>query len=264
MSIMTLLDAHLEQISICAQSIAELPFPPPKIFTNALLQPHDITALIRDTETHERALFSVPPPPPAPKASDLSASSNRRNTTFNLNGGGASIMGGGANAVRAPKRNTAVAAVLGTELVDRIRRGGGGGACTGVGYRTFEGNSRNEVDVETLLEGAEKLLGVYPIPGAGERIASIRQRHARLQASIDYYENRIAEQTIQLNRINRSRDYMDHEPEEEPEAEPPAFQPMTEEDLKREEEEVRQLEQKKRGLEDRVNSMGRDISGVLR
>jgi hypothetical protein len=62
--------------------------------------------------------------------------------------------------VRAPKRNTAVAAVLGTELVERIRKGGGGGAGTGLGYRTFEGSNKNEVDVETLLEGAEKLMGV--------------------------------------------------------------------------------------------------------
>ena len=61
--------------------------------------------------------------------------------------------------MRAPKRNTAVAAVLGTELVERIRRGGGGGAGTGLGYRKYDGN-KNEVGVETLLEGAEKLLGV--------------------------------------------------------------------------------------------------------
>ena len=161
MSVMTLLDNHLEQISLCAASIAELPFPPPKIFTNALLQPHDITALIRDTELHERALFSVPPPPPTPKAQDPSTSKNMRNTTFNINGGGSTgITGGGANEVRAPKRNTAVAAVLGTELVEKIRRGGGGGAGTGLGYRPFDGNNKNEVDVETLLEGAEKLLGV--------------------------------------------------------------------------------------------------------
>lgn len=93
----------------------------------------------------------------------------------------------------------------------------------------------------------------------------MRQRHARLDASIEHYEYRIAEQTTQLSRMNRSRDYIDDEPEEiEAGPEAPAFQPMTSEDLKREEEEVRQLEKKKRGLEDRVNSMGRDISGVLR
>lgn len=172
---MALLDAHLEQISLCATSIAELPygypyisstqlnkssFAPPKIFTNALLQNHDITSLIRDTELHERALFSVPPPPAPPKHADPVTSLNRRNTIFNPGGGGTSISGGGANAVRAPRRNTAVAAVLGNELVERIRRGGGGGAGSGLGYRTYDGGNRNEVDVESLLEGAEKLLGV--------------------------------------------------------------------------------------------------------
>lgn len=53
-----------------------------------------------------------------------------------------------------------MAAVLGIELVERIRKGGGGGAGTGLGYRTFEGSNKNDVDVETLLEGAEKLMGV--------------------------------------------------------------------------------------------------------
>ncbi|KAF2495592.1 DASH complex, subunit Spc34 [Lophium mytilinum] len=261
---MTLLDAHLEQISFCAASIAELPFPPPKIFTNALLHPHDITTLIRDTELHERALFSVPPPPAQPKAQDPSASSNRRNTIFNPNGGTTSITGGGANAVRAPRRNTAVAAVLGTELVERIRKGGGGGAGTGLGYRTFDGTNRNEVDVEVLLEGAEKLCGVYPIPGAKDKIAALRQRHRRLEASIESYEIRVAEQNAQLSRMNRPRDF-DDEPEEE-EHEPDALPEIifTKEDLRREEEEIRELERKKQGLEDRVNSMGRDITGVLR
>lgn len=64
--------------------------------------------------------------------------------------------------MRAPRRNTAVAAVLGNELVERIRRGGGGGAGSGLGYRMYDGKNKNknEIDVESLLEGAEKLLGV--------------------------------------------------------------------------------------------------------
>jgi chromosome segregation ATPase len=90
----------------------------------------------------------------------------------------------------------------------------------------------------------------------------MRQRHSRLEASVEYYEARIAEQTEQLARLNRSRGYDNTEPEEvEPETVAPI---MTAEDLRQEEEEVRQLERKKKGLEDRVNSMGRDISGVLR
>jgi hypothetical protein len=87
----------------------------------------------------------------------------------------------------------------------------------------------------------------------------MRQRHGRLEASIEYYESRIAEQTAQLSKLSRSREYVDHEPEGVENMTPV----MTEEDLRREEEEVRQLERKKRGLEDHVNSMGRDISGFL-
>jgi hypothetical protein len=90
----------------------------------------------------------------------------------------------------------------------------------------------------------------------------MRQRHDRLEASIEYYESRIAEQTRQLSRQNRSRDYINHDTED---AEVETAAPIVSiEDLRQEEEEVKQLEQKKKGLEDRVNSMGRDISGVLR
>jgi chromosome segregation ATPase len=99
-----------------------------------------------------------------------------------------------------------------------------------------------------------------PIPGAQEKIATMRQRHAQVTASIDYYEERLAEQTTQLSRLNRNRDFMDEE--EEVEEEQPEAPPLSEEDLRREEEEMRQLERKKRELEDRVHSMSRDISGL--
>jgi predicted nucleic acid-binding Zn-ribbon protein len=98
-----------------------------------------------------------------------------------------------------------------------------------------------------------------PISGAQERIAAMRQRHARLGASIEYYQSRLDEQTAQLSSMKRSRDYDDDDEELEPE---PVVEVMTAEDLRREEEEVRMLESKKRGLEDRVHSMGRDISGL--
>lgn len=275
MSTLSLIDAHLQQISLCASSVAELSFPAPKIFTNALLSPHDITALIRDTEAHERALFSVPPPPPAPKAQDPAASINRRNTTFNVNGAaggpgnaGFGTAGGGANAVRAPRRNTAVAAVLGGDLVERIRRGGGGGAGTGIGYRS-EGGNRNEVDVEVLLEGAEKLCNVYPIPGALQRIAQLRQRHARLAESIAYYEQKVEGQAQRLKGQHVPKDYGDDEDEAaEPQAEEQAVSGgeiyMTEEDVENEQAEIKELERKKRMLEERVEGLGKDITGVLR
>jgi len=70
--------------------------------------------------------------------------------------------------------------------------------------------------------------------------------------------------------MNRPRHYDDEEDLDEgvESAQQPAAtqeeQPITAEDMLKEEDEVKELERKKRGLEDRVNSMGRDISGVLR
>lgn len=88
----------------------------------------------------------------------------------------------------------------------------------------------------------------------------MRERHAQVTASIDYYEERLAEQTTRLQRLNRNRDFIDEG--EDVEEEPPAIPQLSEEDLRREEEEMRQLERKKRELESRVQSMSRDISGL--
>lgn len=69
--------------------------------------------------------------------------------------------------------------------------------------------------------------------------------------------------------MNRPRDFEANDDAEEeaieraPELEVRA-PVITDLDLKQEQEEIRELERKKRGLEERVNSMGRDISGVLR
>ena len=99
-----------------------------------------------------------------------------------------------------------------------------------------------------------------PIPGAQEKIAAMRQRHVQVTASIDFYEGRLSEQQTQLSRLNRSRDFIDDDPDVAEEAQ--QIVPLTEEDLRREEEEMKQLERKKRELEDRVHSMSRDISGL--
>jgi hypothetical protein len=161
---MTLLENHLEQITLSAKAIADLPcvlfcsdswrlliwlsFPPPKIFTNALLGNQEITNLIRDTEPHERALFSVDPN----AASGSSQGSIRRATTFPGNENG--IIGRKSTyAGHEPRKQSAVARVLGGELLQEIqqstrratsqRNGGGSG-----------------VNVEILVRGAEKLCAV--------------------------------------------------------------------------------------------------------
>ncbi|PBP26172.1 DASH complex subunit Spc34 [Diplocarpon rosae] len=253
---MSLLERHLEQISLSAESIATLSFPPPKIFTNALLSSPDITSLIRDTEPHERALFSVPPPPahisfstpypdPAP---------SRRQTVFNVAQG--EVTAGITTGSRAPRRNTAVAAVLGAELHSKVRKTEGKG----------------DIDIEVLLRGAEKLNNVYSVHGVPERISGLRNRYARIKDGLGFYENKVGRQTRELERINRGatpgdedEDFEDYEADDEVLKGQTLFEvEVTDEDLRAEEEEIRELERKKRELEERVSGMERDLGGLLR
>ncbi|KAK3672189.1 hypothetical protein LTR78_007942 [Recurvomyces mirabilis] len=260
----SLLTSHLDQISLCAQSISDLPFPAPKIFTNALLANHDITALIRDTEAHERALFHLAPPAITAKAADFTASvaslaptastaAARRATTY--------------GAARQPK-SRAVAAVLGGDLFKQTRDGTNNNSV---------GRQKGEVDVDVLLEGAEKLAAVYPIPGATDRIAELRQRHQQLLANIAHYEDRVSRNTQELQLMNRptsrtgyGREDDGHEVEtgnlamDVDQGASSTTVPLTKDDLRQEEEEIRELERKKRGLEERVTGMERDLGGLAR
>lgn len=252
----SLLSSHLEQISLCSNSIAELPFQGPKIFTNALLSSHDITALIRDTEAHERALFHLAPPPLPSKPSNPDfASTAAASTTAAPSHRRATVYGG----PRQPK-NKAVAAVLGGDLYARTRA-------------PESTRQKGEIDVEALLHGAEKLAAVYPIAGAGERIAQLRRRHQQLAANIEHYEGRVTLQTRELEKMHRPSGMSDYGDEDEDEIMAEGVEvdekddlaaPMTKEDLMREEEEIRELERKKRGLEDRVTGMERDLGGLMR
>ncbi|KAK4192284.1 reticulocyte-binding protein 2 a [Podospora australis] len=250
---MSLLLAHLEQISLSCEGIDSLPFPPPKIFTNALLSKPDITSLIRDTEAHERALFSVPPPLPAATSAnpDPPKPSSRRQTVFNVAAGEVTT-GPPTNSASAAsrfgaqpttRRNTAVAAVLGGDLHAQITR------------RKGEG----EVDIEVLLRGAEKLCGVYALPGALERIPLLRQKWEMQSHTLEYYEAKIAEQ---MERMNLERNQWEEEEEEE-EQEQVGGNYVTEEDLRREEEEARALDRKKRELQARLRALDSDLGGLM-
>nr|POF15575.1 hypothetical protein CFP56_48769 [Quercus suber] len=225
---MALLSSHLEQISLCANSIAELPFPGSKMFANALIATDDITALIRDTENHERALFHLAPPPlsksigsdgqnlmPAPAPSNTSTG-NRRQTAYTG---------------RQPK-NKAVAAVLGGDLYARTRR-------PDLGKR-----EKGDLDVE------------------------LRRRHQQLAANIQHYEGRVALQQRELEDMNRpsSRAGQDIDEMEDLSAleDHESRVTMTKEDMEREEEEIKALERKKKGLEERVTGMERDLGGLMR
>lgn len=72
----------------------------------------------------------------------------RRSTVFNLNGNSEPGVNG-ASVIRGPRRTTAVSMLLGGDVVDQMRRGQSG-----------EGREKGEMDVEALLQGAEKLCGV--------------------------------------------------------------------------------------------------------
>jgi hypothetical protein len=116
-------------------------FVPPKIFTNALLHSHDITALIRDTEAHERALFT---------SGTLGQQKNvsRRSTVYNP-GNANNLAFKYAGLTREPGHGTAVARILGPELDKQTKRD-----------RTNDGKDSGELDVNVLLNGAEKLCAV--------------------------------------------------------------------------------------------------------
>lgn len=164
---MSLLGNHLEQISLSSSAIADLPynflpycflshsqadanrdlrFPPPRIFTNSLLNSPDITALIRDTEAHERALFQIDP---AAKSSNPSQRrATRRGTTFQPEPEKESM----ASQIYAAKNNrhqSTVARVLGSDMMEEIKRS------TGTSSR-----GPREVNIEVLLKGAEILCNV--------------------------------------------------------------------------------------------------------
>jgi hypothetical protein len=211
--------------------------------------------LIRDTEPHERALFSVPPPPPSstspydPKASI----SGRRQTVFNVTSG--EVTSSAVSASRGPRRNTAVVAVLGADLNSEIRKS--------------ENQQKGEIDVEVLLKGAEKLGEVYVMEGAKEKIAALRARYSRVTTSLAHYEGKVARQARELERMNRPEDWegdeVDDEDEDAQNEEDDGEEiEITEEDLRREEEEIKELERKKKELEDRVSGMERDLGGLLR
>lgn len=117
-----------------------------------------------------------------------------------------------------------------------------------------------------VLQYEAILTTLSPIPGTADKIAALRQRHRRLEASLRHYEAQVAEQTSQLGKLTRSRNYgSDYEGEDDAVVEDaPAVEEFSVEDMQREEEEIRELERKKRGLEERVSNMEKDISGVTR
>ncbi|KAJ5510790.1 DASH complex subunit Spc34 [Penicillium expansum] len=236
---MSLLNSHLEQITLSSNAIADLPLvlvislndhvaftdasvqvSSPRIFTTALLGSHDITALIRDTEAHERALFQVDP---STKAHGSQRRATRRGTMFPAETERES-MASRIYSARDNRNQSAVARVLGHDMMEEIKRSAG----------TSTRGPRGEVNIEVLLRGAEILCNVYPVAGAQEKITNLRYRHEMISESIAQLE--VAQ---------------------------PEIPEVTDEDIERELAEIRVLEQRKRRLEERVTGMDRDLGGLI-
>ena len=153
---------------------------------------------------------------------------------------------------RQPK-SKAVAAVLGGDLYNRTRQ------------ESASARIKGELDVEVLLEGAERLLAVYNIPGTTDRIAQLRSRHRQLTANIKHYEARVNQQSEDLARINRAAASDDEDiiPYEDDNDNTVTSAPISKEDLEREEAEIKELEKKKQALTERVNGMEKDLGGLM-
>lgn len=201
----------------------------------------------------------MPPPPPPAHTSKRPAAENdekkpaakRRQTVFNVTQSGEVTTGPASSSSSSrqqqPRRHTAVAAVLGGEMHETLKRG--------------EADRRGDIDVEVLLKGAEKLCGVYDLPGARERIASLRAKFRNGRDTAAYYEGKVAEQAEQLASL--SRNWMDDEEDDGEGEEEVEGGILTVEDLKREEEEAREMEGKKRELQARLRTMEKDLGGLM-
>lgn len=114
-----------------------------------MLNSHDITALIRDTEAHERALFTLAPPEELfpPKAPQDSA--HRRNTTFEIGRDMPHL----STTIRGPRRNIAITAFLGGDLAAKLQRE----RTKPVPTPRDAARQTEELNVDLLLQGAERL-----------------------------------------------------------------------------------------------------------
>lgn len=152
------------------------------------------------------------------------------------------------------RQGSAVAKVLGSDMLRRIQQSS----------RRRQSRSRG-VDVEVLLQGAERLCAVHPVAGAKERIASLRTRYSQTMESVSHYESLVLKQQTKLKRINSDLEHDDFSGHEESAImENTIPTAMTEADLRAEEEDIKELEARKKALEDRVAGIEKDLGGLLR
>ncbi|RVX75402.1 hypothetical protein B0A52_00755 [Exophiala mesophila] len=243
---MALLASHLEQISASSKSIEQLQFPSPRIFTNAILGDHEITTLIRDTEPHEQALFSV---------DQTAVTKSSRPSTARVLGEDNPLYGRKSLfPASQPSKQSIITRLLGQEMLQEIRKS-----------TSSTSQVQNGVNVEVLLRGAEKLSEAYDVAGVSEKIRSLRKRHQEAASGVTALERKVAKQQSSLDRRNQGQDVDDMDVEPDVQAstgimgEVASFTP---EDILAEEEEIKELEARKKALENRVSGMERDLGGL--
>ena len=108
-----------------------------------------------------------------------------------------------------------------------------------------------------------------PVPDAMERIANLRDRHGQISKSIDLYEDKVTKQISKLERVNKGSAYGSDEEQDRGNsmknvADPKAVGNLViGEALRLEEQEIRELEMRKRALQERVAGMEKDLGGLL-
>ena len=139
-------------------------------------------------------------------------------------------------------------------MLHEIRRSSGSAA-----------RGKGGVNVEVLLQGAERLCEACAVAGANDKIAAIRRRHEQFSSSIADYQERVSTQQTKLDRYHSGSGYgiADADDGQNGINGADAAQVYTEQDMELEEAEIRELEAKKKALEARVAGMEKDLGGLL-
>ena len=106
-----------------------------------------------------------------------------------------------------------------------------------------------------------------PVAGAAERIEALRQKYEGLRRSVERYEVIVQGQVRELEKVNRGGVGGGRGDDEVGGSEggvTAAAAGFTRDDLRREEREIKELEERRKLLEQRVHGMERELGGLVR
>lgn len=112
---------------------------------------------------------------------------------------------------------------------------------------------------------------VSPVPGATEKIASLRNRYRQTAESVALYEEKVMKQQSRLEKKNKGAGLGRSQSQDDDGIDidtglalTDAGNTVTDDDLRLEEQEIKEFEMRKRALEERVTGMEKDLGGLLR